>query len=84
MIKTAQSHMDDIIEKYNIEDNTETEQNFVFKCSNRADIIVSFNHASQLQCNCKGFMQYQITCSHILIILEHIILKNLEEPVGCK
>ena len=26
-------------------------------------------------------MQYQITCSHILIILEHIILKNLEEPV---
>ena len=81
LIKTAQSHMDDIIEKYNIEDNSESEHNFIFKCSNRLDIMVSFNHAGQLQCNCKGFMQYQITCSHILIILEHIILKNLEEPV---
>ena len=74
--------MDQVIEKYTIEDNVEEDHHtFIFKRDKHSDTNVSFNHAGQLQCDCKGFMQYHITCVHILVILEHITLNNVQEVV---
>ena len=59
LIKEFQSQMDYIYEHFTIEDNEQDDQhrNFIFKCEKRNDTKVSFNHACQLQCDFRGFIQ---------------------------